>query len=660
MWLQTDSETDVAGSTTHPRKEWNRDYAIPSSSSGQLRPEDLATPSSATDQPQPEEFSTPSSAYDLHTEILTASTSPGGQLNAEDFFSPSSASGQPTDEDFATSSPVNGSSFHHEGPTSPPSANGPSRLDEGSPSPNLANDAYRPSESSPPPILANVHGHTTARANRPPTIRILPDQLVEVEMQARVIGSREDILECPDDDTATITTELPDSASTDSFEIIEEPDDPPHILPSRAHENARNTTFPSSSSRNAVSPRSAFVRPPSHPHDWHPGGARMFRRTLYRPSSSGSTSAQGTELDGFPDGLQMFVGNSNLRSPRFIATQQTLFDSPLETNRSEAQVLWRVWAGLSVVFLFTIGWSVLFMGMVHLYRMNQMNPHCDFTYSPWFTSDIAEARVADNTSSMPFLLFWGISSHLLPMIQSMRVFVSTLNSRMSKLLIHLFLYKSNIPWYVMMCISVIQWHYCRIDVAPLCPRGFVNAIYFFSVYSTLYVIFALIALHTLVSFWVTQEELRERRLEFHARVTELENQIQYARTLNGGPPIVQMGDILRILLDSDRRASRGAPGLVDKLDTITWPALRLADASETECSICFIGFEEDLQIIKCPCEHYFHKKCLACWFEMADTCPLCRKSCRISEEREPDFPLPSLSRLPFHASTAIISQYPQH
>ena len=40
-----------------------------------------------------------------------------------------------------------------------------------------------------------------------------------------------------------------------------------------------------------------------------------------------------------------------------------------------------------------------------------------------------------------------------------------------------------------------------------------------------------------------------------------------------------------------------------------------------ECSICLMD-ETDLKL---PCNHCFHEKCLAEWFEESPTCPMCRK-----------------------------------
>ena len=45
---------------------------------------------------------------------------------------------------------------------------------------------------------------------------------------------------------------------------------------------------------------------------------------------------------------------------------------------------------------------------------------------------------------------------------------------------------------------------------------------------------------------------------------------------------------------------------------------------EKECSICKDNID-DRDLVRLPCKHYFHKDCINEWFEIRNTCPLCRK-----------------------------------
>jgi len=63
--------------------------------------------------------------------------------------------------------------------------------------------------------------------------------------------------------------------------------------------------------------------------------------------------------------------------------------------------------------------------------------------------------------------------------------------------------------------------------------------------------------------------------------------------------------------------------------------------SETCCSICQEPFTEGDDIIKLPCEHYFHTPTEECpgvigWLELSNDCPLCRYKLPESEPDEPN------------------------
>lgn len=45
---------------------------------------------------------------------------------------------------------------------------------------------------------------------------------------------------------------------------------------------------------------------------------------------------------------------------------------------------------------------------------------------------------------------------------------------------------------------------------------------------------------------------------------------------------------------------------------------------EDKCPIC-LEEDKDADVVKTPCGHHFHKKCLAKWLEKAKTCPNCRR-----------------------------------
>lgn len=46
--------------------------------------------------------------------------------------------------------------------------------------------------------------------------------------------------------------------------------------------------------------------------------------------------------------------------------------------------------------------------------------------------------------------------------------------------------------------------------------------------------------------------------------------------------------------------------------------------TKKECSICLKYILDDHMVIKTPCNHYYHYKCLSKWFEKKKSCPFCR------------------------------------
>lgn len=52
-----------------------------------------------------------------------------------------------------------------------------------------------------------------------------------------------------------------------------------------------------------------------------------------------------------------------------------------------------------------------------------------------------------------------------------------------------------------------------------------------------------------------------------------------------------------------------------------------------ECLICYEPNMES-EVVKLPCNHIFHKKCILQWFKLKNTCPLCRTLFAAEEEEE--------------------------
>jgi hypothetical protein len=77
------------------------------------------------------------------------------------------------------------------------------------------------------------------------------------------------------------------------------------------------------------------------------------------------------------------------------------------------------------------------------------------------------------------------------------------------------------------------------------------------------------------------------------------------------------------IYDSDIEA-RLIPNLsqIDK-KTISYEEL-LNNDEDNDCTICLEEFNNDEEIIKLKCNHFFHSKCIDDWIKKNQSCPLCR------------------------------------
>ncbi|KAK3847836.1 MAG: hypothetical protein J3R72DRAFT_430907 [Linnemannia gamsii] len=67
--------------------------------------------------------------------------------------------------------------------------------------------------------------------------------------------------------------------------------------------------------------------------------------------------------------------------------------------------------------------------------------------------------------------------------------------------------------------------------------------------------------------------------------------------------------------------------------------LTLADAQDAVCAICLCDYEDDEELRKMRCTHYFHKDCVDEWLRLHRNCPLCKRDIEeLAGLREPSSP----------------------
>lgn len=63
-----------------------------------------------------------------------------------------------------------------------------------------------------------------------------------------------------------------------------------------------------------------------------------------------------------------------------------------------------------------------------------------------------------------------------------------------------------------------------------------------------------------------------------------------------------------------------------KLTVITYTGERDIPDDNYRCTICFDDYREGNRIKFLPCNHHFHVECIDEWFNVKDSCPLCKKN----------------------------------
>ena len=110
----------------------------------------------------------------------------------------------------------------------------------------------------------------------------------------------------------------------------------------------------------------------------------------------------------------------------------------------------------------------------------------------------------------------------------------------------------------------------------------------------------------------SDDQLHQHHLHFH--------QTQPWRTYRERENYEQLLDLAEKLADPNR---------FNQVDIQQFPSYRYKTSTltskQTACVICMSHFKNSQQIRVLPCQHEYHSKCIARWFTMNSSCPICRR-----------------------------------
>ena len=118
-------------------------------------------------------------------------------------------------------------------------------------------------------------------------------------------------------------------------------------------------------------------------------------------------------------------------------------------------------------------------------------------------------------------------------------------------------------------------------------------------------------------------------------VINFNSNMDFNFTLNSNVQIINIEDMLdsyelnNMISEMIGNVNHGVNNLDEAITNVTMESMLCSNNIDTDvkCSICLDSLceENDKQIVKTTCNHYFHRSCIVTWLREHRKCPLCQK-----------------------------------
>ena len=120
------------------------------------------------------------------------------------------------------------------------------------------------------------------------------------------------------------------------------------------------------------------------------------------------------------------------------------------------------------------------------------------------------------------------------------------------------------------------------------------------------------------------------RIHSSSSILSFLNQLIESATEFEGEEHGDMDNIIQYLMANDPNKYGNPPTAKETLEKLQnkninkEDLLYLKKTNSSDCSVCKDEFDLESQLVKLPCNHYFHGECLKPWLQQRNSCPTCR------------------------------------